>query len=414
DRHGHRLNVPAARLGTSDATPAEFTEWLRARDADPEREPFATRSAYGAFLEAQLASAAEASRAVGGVLECRSDRVDDITHAGALEAVRLADASIVHADAVVLAIGPPTAVADPVLLPDSAQSFASPWERGALDAPSPGSSILLRGAGLTAIDAALALLGAEPDLHVTLVSRSGELPRAHAAGDHTPMTWAEEPAWLADRSSLTWDVVRRAAIELARAHVAGGGDERDLVDAVRPRVASLWQRLGAEEQRRFLERDLRTWDVRRHRMAPVVATRLTELLDAGSIVPVTGHVAHVRQVEGGYEVELRGAADQLLVVQRIIDCTGFGRTDRRQHGSLLDTLVAHGRAVPDAHGLGVRSDEFARVTDANGQVQERLVVIGALRRGEVWESTAIPEIRTQAERLAEDLLEVVGIAPTGA
>jgi len=39
-----------------------------------------------------------------------------------------------------------------------------------------------------------------------------------------------------------------------------------------------------------------------------------------------------------------------------------------------------------------------------GRVSDRLFTLGPLRKGELWESTAVPELRVQAERLARRLL----------
>ncbi|MBC7460496.1 MAG: FAD/NAD(P)-binding protein [Thermoleophilia bacterium] len=404
DPYEHRLNVPASRLATSADRPQAFVEWLIAAGADPESEPFATRAQYGTFLEEQLAAAATGASAAGATLECRAIAVNDVVSREEHEQLILDDGTSIRADAVVLALGPPTAPADPTLRPDTPQSFPSPWEPDALDAPAPGSTVLLRGAGLTAIDAALALLRAQPDLTVQLVSRTGELARAHAGGGAVRAVDAAPaphlPAWLQETAPLAWSSVRAAAVDLAQRHAAAGGDERDLVDALRPHVTALWQRLGPQEQAAFLRSDLRAWEVRRHRMAPSVAARVAAFRASGHIQTTIGRVAAVRLVNEGYEVELRGAPGGRVVVQRIIDCGGFGRTDRQSEASLLHTLAARGRIEPDVHALGIRSDAEGRVLASSGDTQLRLAVIGALRRGDLWESTAIPELRSQAEQLA--------------
>jgi uncharacterized NAD(P)/FAD-binding protein YdhS len=68
-------------------------------------------------------------------------------------------------------------------------------------------------------------------------------------------------------------------------------------------------------------------------------------------------------------------------------------------------LIDQGLARADPLGLGVVTDAFGAVLDASGRADPDLLTLGALRRGQLWESTAIPEIRKQAAALAETLTE---------
>ncbi|HXY46199.1 MAG TPA: hypothetical protein VEH29_18585, partial [Acidimicrobiales bacterium] len=61
-------------------------------------------------------------------------------------------------------------------------------------------------------------------------------------------------------------------------------------------------------------------------------------------------------------------------------------------------------------GVGVRTDPDGRLVDAEGSVVPNTVCVGAIRQGELWESTAIPEIRTQASATA-DLLATARPSP---
>jgi len=52
-------------------------------------------------------------------------------------------------------------------------------------------------------------------------------------------------------------------------------------------------------------------------------------------------------------------------------------------------------------------DADGGLVDAAGRVSNRLFTLGPLRKGELWESTAVPELRVQAERLARRLMDVL-------
>ena len=48
--------------------------------------------------------------------------------------------------------------------------------------------------------------------------------------------------------------------------------------------------------------------------------------------------------------------------------------------------------------------------DAQGAPQRGIRLVGALRRGDLWESTAVPELRVQAAVAAESLARELGIS----
>jgi uncharacterized NAD(P)/FAD-binding protein YdhS len=68
-------------------------------------------------------------------------------------------------------------------------------------------------------------------------------------------------------------------------------------------------------------------------------------------------------------------------------------------GSLLDT----GQARVGPHGLGLDIDPAGRLISADGRAHQGRWLIGPLRRGVRWETTAVPEIRTQARDLGAAL-----------
>jgi uncharacterized NAD(P)/FAD-binding protein YdhS len=71
---------------------------------------------------------------------------------------------------------------------------------------------------------------------------------------------------------------------------------------------------------------------------------------------------------------------------------------------LLDVLCASGAVRPHPLALGLDTCGDGAQRDAHGRASETLFAIGPLRRGELWESTAVPEIRAQAQTLARRLV----------
>jgi len=90
----------------------------------------------------------------------------------------------------------------------------------------------------------------------------------------------------------------------------------------------------------------------------------------------------------------------LLAVDLAVPTTGPAMDVRAVKDPLVRSLLASGQALPGPHGLGFATAEDGAVL---GPLQDRLWTLGGLRRGDLFETTAIPEIRVQARELAETI-----------
>ena len=90
----------------------------------------------------------------------------------------------------------------------------------------------------------------------------------------------------------------------------------------------------------------------------------------------------------------------------VVNCTG-PETDVHRSGNPLVTQMLERRLIaPDVMRLGIECDEQGRPT-VSGIVQPRLWTIGPVRKAQLWETIAVPEIRVQAEELATKLITAV-------
>ena len=82
------------------------------------------------------------------------------------------------------------------------------------------------------------------------------------------------------------------------------------------------------------------------------------------------------------------------------------QTDLRDIGDpFMQGLVDDGIVRPDELGLGLDTTDDGRIIDARGQPNPRLSLVGPLRKGLLWENTAVPELRLEALALAKRLAE---------
>jgi len=286
---------------------------------------------------------------------------------------------------------------------------SDPWAPSALasivDWTSRGDQVLLIGTGLTAVDLALSLVS--QGRRVIAVSRNGWLPRRH----HLPLAAALP---LADETvaPLTADELVALVERHIRASVATPGGWRAAVDGLRPVTSKLWGRLPADEKRTLLGGRAREWEVLRHRIAPALADEVTRLVARKALTVGKAEVLAAVGDERAWRVTLRcqGAVSKLSVAA-VVNCTGPSCDVRRHSGGLGARLLDSGLAVADDLDLGVRTNSEGGVVDTDGNVDGRLWTLGALRRGSLYESTAIPELRSQATVIAERLAATLAVNP---
>jgi len=99
----------------------------------------------------------------------------------------------------------------------------------------------------------------------------------------------------------------------------------------------------------------------------------------------------------------------MLRVARVINCTGPETDVRKVEDAFVQRLVRDGLVRPDALGLGLDTDAHGSLVDRAGMVQDRLMLVGPLRKGQLWENTAVPELRGEALAMARRLSQQVTV-----
>ncbi len=398
---GHLLNVPAERMSAFPDAPMHFAHWAAERLGGLEPASYLPRGVYGEYLQAVLADS-RAEAFPQRTAELISDEVVGLRRTSAGIELGLAGSPTVACDRVVLATGAPgvSAMAE---LPQDPRVVDDPWAPGALRPLGADGLTLVIGTGLTGVDATLSACAAGG--RVLALSRGGQLPHAHLPGLRDPA-----PPPFIPRGSFTLAALER----LLRAHVSAmqrlGYDWRDAIDGLRPVTPELWGALRPGGRKRFLRERRRAWETRRHRMAPSAGLRLRELLASGRVQRSAGTVLNARSSVDGVEVDVASGSGQVRTLRcgQVVLCTGPGMDVRHSGNPLLDALLADGAASTDRLALGLRSTAEGALLDSSGRADGRLFVLGALRRGELWETTAVEEIRAQAERLARTLESSLG------
>lgn len=414
----HVLNVPAARMSAFAGDEEHFLRFARGRDPAVAGGDFVPRSLYGEYLEWVLGEAVAASPA-GTRFTHRVAWVVDVRlrpEGGAELALEGGDGPpVLIADRVVLAAGSYSpadpSVPDPAFFAGDPRYVRDPWAPGALDGVDPDRPVLLVGTGLTMLDVALDLHGRGHRAPLLALSRRGLLPQPHRSPASPPRPVELGAALLAG----PW-TIRRCLREVRRAVAENPDvDWRDVLASIRPVTPALWAALPLAERARFLRHLQPYWDVHRHRAAPGIAAAVEALAREGRLRAFAGRLLRVEAGSDGdvaVSFRRRGRREvERARVGAVVNCTGPSGNVAALGEPLLDSLLRQGLLTPCPLGLGIRTAPGYALRDREGNASEVLFHTGPLLKADHWESTAVPELRVHAARLAEHLRAIAVAEP---
>jgi uncharacterized NAD(P)/FAD-binding protein YdhS len=173
----------------------------------------------------------------------------------------------------------------------------------------------------------------------------------------------------------------------------------------------LWQSLSWSDRARFVRHLRPFWDVHRHRIAEPVALQVDALRGQGFLVVRRGRITDMAFGAEQAQVTFRLRAtlqEQRVTVQRIINATGVAGL-KHADSRLIQSLLRRGLVRLDPLGIGLDVTGGLQAVAADGSHGGNLWALGPLVRGMFWECVAVPDIRSQAERVAR----VVAAAAVG-
>lgn len=401
----HLLNVPVNGVSLKAENPEHFLQWLWQQGHTTANSlDFMPRRLFGAYVQDTLATAIAAAPHVH--FEAIADDAVHLSPGGVQDSpaqVYLRSGRTLQADRVVLALGNPApgqvAIADPAFYQNS-RYIPSGWS-GQIEELLKYPSLLLIGAGLTAVDWIVALHDRQYSGQIHALSRHGLLPQPHHLTPNYPAHWQIADLPKTARGLLHW--TRQTVIQAQ----AQGYDWRSVLDSLRYQTQALWVALPLKEKQRFTRHLRPYWDSHRHRIAPEIG-RIVQSLQATRQLQVhTAHLQALTTTPAGVEVSLRPRGQtklKTLSVGAVINCTGPQFNYRKLPDPLIQSLLAQGLMQPDPLSLGMVAAGNGSVITEAGTPSPWLYTLGPTRRGELWETIAVTEIRDQAISLSQTLL----------
>ena len=388
----HLLNVMSSRMGCFAETPEDFLHWVehsdtvdavtaRADHSVPLSEAYLPRRLYGQYLQARLHEHLHDAD-----LQQHPHAIRSITPATQGGYILHSEAGAWHSNHIVLAMGNQPNPRWDAAVQQSPQWIGNIWQPQMRTLPADtGAPLLIIGAGLSAVDTVFSLRDGGWAGEILLASRHGHWPHPHLLGHHTAYTHTREDLFGKRPAGL---------LQHLRALVRNGVEWRSVVDGLRPHTIALWKSWSVADQARFLKRLWPWWNIHRHRMAPPAMHWLDAALPGTQRQPLAAAVRQIYATSQGLEAMLHGRG--VLHPAAIADCTGPSLSILTNPGP-LQGLLDEGLLLPAANGAGIETDaQHAVYAGAHGCI----LALGTLTLGMRLETTAIPELRTQAAELA--------------
>lgn len=401
------LNVPAQRMGAYGENPAHFYQWLQQthqwRTLHPDfatlhiqPDDFVPRMLYGEYLHSVLDEVGAQLQHAGHRIELIAERVVAVTAAHESGSVRVATNRNQHfsADALIVATGNYPAFQNPVLSP---AIFASPYCHAANQcAWQQQRDLVVIGSGLSMVDA------------VQMASAQGFNGRFHIFSGHglLPLSHTETHQHHALPAFQTSAITAAQLLRDVRAYLAANQRQgiawQDVINQLRSQNNFIWSEL-AETERQALRRCLPWWNIARHRIPPAIYQALQVLKTAGRLRIHKAQVKRIDAVANGFQLTLarsiKTPAHVLprkikIIADKAIICAGYlpgFNTTELLCKELIDDAQTL-RAV-----LG-KADAHYRLSSAHA-----IYAIGPALGGVLFETTAINEIRQQAQVIAQQI-----------
>lgn len=373
-----KLNVRTHAMGAFPQNPEGFFEWLQSENLSASKNDFVSRRWYGRYLQALLdgAGSERLIRVSGDVVDIARDA------ASKKYSIVVASQKTIEADACVVAIGNLMRTG----FHDAREKIAgNPFNPETYAAIGDARSVVILGSSLTAVDAILQAEGEGFKGHYTVVSRRGRFPLPH-----------EEGATF-ERVSLPVDWEKSGSVSkilaMVRAYARPRGSSQPVIDAMRPKIQEMWKHLSVNERRRFLRHVKPYWEVHRHRIPVEHAEAMKALQASGRLNIISATIERVSRSDGQIGVELRSRSGrESKLFDRAIMCAGPEGDIEKSSEALPKQLLKRGFVRSGALGLGVE-----RIEDRLG---EGFFFVGPLQREELWEITAVRELREEAQQVA--------------
>ena len=407
----HLLNVIAGKMSAYVNKPDHFLDWVLEQEAIDEKDrnlvanSFLPRKLYGNYLCEIWEEAKNTAASKNIKLTVINSFVIDLEVLENSVSLWLDNATELHLDQCVIATGnqiPRNPIIPNMEFYNSEKYFQNPWKIESVKNTAENLPILIIGNGLTMVDTVFGLLEQDFKGVIYSISPNGFNILPHRANGLKYSRLVDE---LKDDLSLF------ELLKLVNKHIKivrkNGLSAEAVIDSLRPYTQKIWKSLSQQEKILFMSRLRHLWGVARHRIPLHSHDKIQQLRIDGKLQINPGKIINFEEKDGFIVVEYfdkKEGITKSIQVSRIINCTGPETDLMNVEKNFLKNCLLKGILTQDNLKLGITADtETFQIINSEGKAHTNLFTIGSNLKGELWESTAVNELRTQAEKLAEKL-----------
>ena len=180
-----------------------------------------------------------------------------------------------------------------------------------------------------------------------------------------------------------------------------------VVDKLRPFTQRIWRNFSVADRLEFSRRYRTRWNVVRHRIPPAVAAQIEAAQKDNSLRILKGRLQEVRAYGERIHATIdpgNGLPPHEIVAGLLINCTGPRESLNDEPETLYRNLIERGLIRPDELDMGIEVTPDFAVVDHAGRASDFLFAIGPVLKGTLWETTAVPELRSQALQIAKAMI----------
>lgn len=407
----HLLNVITGKMSAFANKPDHFLDWVMqqpgyvGKDRTLISNSFMPRRLFGTYMGEIWQEAYRAALAKNITVTLIDSVVRSLDRAADKVTLQLENNETQTTDYCVIATGNQVPGNPRIKNKDfynSKNYFRNPWLAESVQDLQNDKPVLIVGNGLTMVDTVLSLLehGYKGTIYSISPNGFNILPHRHNGLKYTAL--ADE---ITDGMSL------RELVSLVNKHIRlvreYGVSAEPVIDSLRPFTQKIWQNFRADEKKLFMARLRHLWGVARHRIPLHSHDKLQQLRIDGRLNIKSGRLLDITEDNGDIAIhyfDKKSKTSHVIHAGRVINCTGPESDLLKMGDCFLKDCAEKGLLRQDELKLGISTDVSSfGIIGPDGRPYENLFTVGSNLRGELWESTAVNELRSQAEKLAEGL-----------
>lgn len=409
----HLLNVIASKMSAYEELPNHFLDWVMTKEPykNEDREllsrAFLPRNLYGAYLSTIWKNTIQLAESKEINLQIIQNFVKDIDIKKNNIIIFTDSNQEIAVDYGILATGN--------LLPrnpkiknnnfyaEKNNYHQNPWGLQSVKDSKKEKKILIIGNGLTMVDTVFGLIEQGFSGKIYSLSPNGFHLLPHRGNGIVYTKLLEEIS-----EELTLNDLAKTIIKHIRIVRKYGLSAEPVIDSLRPITQKLWISFSESQKKNFLSRFRYLWNIARHRIPLHSHDKIQQYRTSGNLQPITGAIVDFNSK--GNEIEItyfdkKQKKEQQLLVDRVINCTGPETDFSKLENSFIKNKIQEEFLAQDSMKLGLKSD-FANfnLQNKNCENYPHFFSVGNLMKGELWESTAVGDIRIHPKKISEYIL----------